>query len=900
MDNGLKPDEESASFLNRPSGFKLQPLELEGHKDYMLPADGRAPGMRHRKSVADNGSNNAGSSASFIDGFVQGVLRQNLGGQFTFRNMFILCVIAGLLFVALIVLNDSTEGDFDGVKTAAPHTNSFGGKNNPGLEQHGTSGNFQRPPMIMDEDLPESNVGQAVQSISNLNVENYIGHYYHDPVHAYSASNLYAANVESTEVRHQMQSDFDTRMTNYKDRYGQWQDPPFQGKVAQTFYHNYWYKDVPVDEFPANAWQKNPAYVKEFVGQAVSLVDRVKEAIYEEYGLGLLDIDKNDTATVSKIKTERETYLSVIQGDFSVQNGAAMVDGKPFRGAAYVNERGWEGLIRKLLHAIMTEDDFFVVVAGPKAATYDGINLQFTQVMQFHEVMEPVFDRLGVKLYSRNMGMDASTTVAALGGADIYGETDIFWYIPDPSQAESDAQIDFLLKQMILSGERMPLILTPNPVKLNDETKKTAWIGNIQPGPMSCKETDVKNNDVILPEVKACEFAACTESARNNGKCHDDRTLPCWVDRQMTTQESDEELNQLDGVPTSTTSRNYRQHQLEGRKLTLLVLEALTEALKRMQVSTETENPKIFPTGYWHVGPVYEELRESVRRVKKIGDVPACEKLLENLDSEICHLEMHAFTEWTPRVTPKKNGLSSTAVESISLPGGYVNEKADAVQLYEWFDLRPLDFVPGDDEIDVHMVAILGQVQSSRLLKIVQDVSDTENHRRRLSRILVNDTASENSNGRWTLHDTPLGFCDGSAMSWCNKVLGNRCLMENVNHYKGGMRSRGTTDWLLLDIGFIKEGVILLRFEWNDAMKLPDDLIFHYSTNGPMGNATAVPGTVLAEKSVALAKDLTVFPLMINKKYSHDKSLFGLVNLALRFETSQADFHMLLTHIYYA
>ena len=124
--------------------------------------------------------------------------------------------------------------------------------------------------------------------------------------------------------------------------------------------------------------------------------------------------------------------------------------------------------------------------------------------------------------------------------------------------------------------------------------------------------------------------------------------------------------------------------------------------------------------------------------------------------------------------------------------------------------------------------------------------------------------------------------------------------MENVNHYKGGMLSRGTTDWLLLDIGFMKEGVILLRFEWNEKMDVPDDLTFYYSTDGPMGNVTAVPGTVLAEKSVTLAGDLTVFPLMINKKYSHDKSLFGLANLVLRFETSQADFQMLLTHIYYA
>lgn len=124
--------------------------------------------------------------------------------------------------------------------------------------------------------------------------------------------------------------------------------------------------------------------------------------------------------------------------------------------------------------------------------------------------------------------------------------------------------------------------------------------------------------------------------------------------------------------------------------------------------------------------------------------------------------------------------------------------------------------------------------------------------------------------------------------------------MENVNHYKGGMLSRGSTGWLVLDVGEIKEGVVLLRFEQNDPTNLPNDLAFYYSVDGPMGNVTRVSGAAFAKRTVQLARDLSVFPLMINKKYSHDESLFGSVELALRFETSQPDFQMLLTHVYYA
>jgi hypothetical protein len=78
-----------------------------------------------------------------------------------------------------------------------------------------------------------------------------------------------------------------------------------------------------------------------------------------------------------------------------------------------MNTDAWEGLVRKLLHAVMTSDDFFVVAVG-SASTYRGNNFHQSQVMQFNQIMEPVLDKLGIRLLSRNMGMDASTTISAL------------------------------------------------------------------------------------------------------------------------------------------------------------------------------------------------------------------------------------------------------------------------------------------------------------------------------------------------------------------------------------------------------------------------------------------------------------------------------------------------------
>ena len=315
----------------------------------------------------------------------------------------------------------------------------------------------------------------------------------------------------------------------------------------------------------------------------------------------------------------------------------------------------------------------------------------------------------------------------------------------------------------------------------------------------------------------------------------------------------------------------------------------------------------------WHVGEVYAELRDIVRRseFKIQPGAPAnapCEMLLMKLDPEICHMEMHAITEWTPRVTPNKNGLAIVAPAN-----GFVNETAGAQQLYEWFDLLPIEFMPGEKEVDVHMVSILGSSSGSRLLdqSAISGEGDGRD-RRRLLRFLANDTSASDTatedtsvdGNLWSLHNAPVGFCDGSAQSWCNKVPGNDCLMGNVNFYRGGMRSRGTSDWLVLDIGEVREGIVLLRFEWSEeygnGMVLPEDLTLYHSIDGPGGTVTSVNSENFLEDSVSLAHDLLVYPVLVNRKWSHNQSLRANVTLALRFETDTADFPMLLTHVYYA
>jgi hypothetical protein len=278
---------------------------------------------------------------------------------------------------------------------------------------------------------------------------------------------------------------------------------------------------------------------------------------------------------------------------------------------------------------MMTHDDFYVVVAG-SAATYRSNNLAQSQVMQFNTIMEPVFDKLGMHLLARNMGMAAPTTVSALGGADVYGEADIFWHVVVEAidEAESEGQVDLLHKQAILSGERMPVILTPNPVKLLQETNNEAWMGNLQPGADFCERTTAENGKMVLPDVPACHYVNCADDAL----C-DRHNSVCWVERSDYNPLSEQFENaghQNEGYP------NDYMHRLEGRKMAMLVLHALDEALDRWIEQSEQGGIPL-PNDLWHVGPVYEQLREKVRTLED----GACNRLLDAVDPQICHMEMH-------------------------------------------------------------------------------------------------------------------------------------------------------------------------------------------------------------------------------------------------------------------
>jgi hypothetical protein len=488
------------------------------------------------------------------------------------------------------------------------------------------------------------------------NINNHNGEYWHDSVLSPFASPLYA-NMDDLS-RENEQKRFQTQMEALTAQYGQWEPPNFEG-LAVPKYHHYNYHDIPNADLLANAWQKNKTYVQSFLQQAQALVERVKLGIFAEYGYSDNNIAESKLESYHR---RRDATLGLIVDHFRVINEVAVDEKTKERlsGIAYLNKNAWQGLIRKLLHAIIMHDNFYVVGVGP-ASTYRGNNFFQSQVMQFHWIMEPVFCKLGVRLISRNMGMDASTTVSTLGGANVYGEADIFWYISDTTarpHRESCGQMDLLHKQAILSGERMPIILTPEPVVLMTDTNGKAWVGNIQPGVNICGKTRISDGHIRLPQNPTCQYVNCVREALEKHLCNHYKSV-CWIERKGFVPEDMQEPN----VGFQQDYMGVQTHQLEGRKLAMLVLRGLESALKIWKSETDRGLSPL-DEKQWHVQDVYESLRESVwtleQKPGKSAKVPACEEFLNAVDPMMCnavdpmmcHMALHAYLEWTPRINP--------------------------------------------------------------------------------------------------------------------------------------------------------------------------------------------------------------------------------------------------------
>jgi hypothetical protein len=214
--------------------------------------------------------------------------------------------------------------------------------------------------------------------------------------------------------------------TQLTDRWGSWNfaEPSALGRPIDDYYARYSSRDVPRAVFPPDAWQVDPEYLKAFLPQARGLVRRTMEAILAEYGHG------TDQEPSRSLEERSEMFLVTFNNDTSHEYYLGQGNGSTKDAGGYMNPKGYDGLARRILHAIMTEDTFRVVMGGHSAAAGHGNHFQQSYTLQVQQILEPVFARLGVTMTAHNIGMGGLGTIQnAMGMRDLYGgDIDVLVY----------------------------------------------------------------------------------------------------------------------------------------------------------------------------------------------------------------------------------------------------------------------------------------------------------------------------------------------------------------------------------------------------------------------------------------------------------------------------------------
>jgi len=781
--------------------------------------------------------------------------------NFSYRSLLLIGCLAGIVFyfvedINRIVFSSPGGGggkrESDAKPTPPPggsfHQSSFGGLNNlghPAGARAYTQGEFRYEEIF----VPVSNVGHAVSSLSPENVLNYVGHYVHDEHRSPYASHLYKRNL--TELDDE-QRRYEAKMAGVRTKWGAWNfrdDYPEKHGVKSRPVADFApvkYRDLPVASFPDGAWQTDVEYVKQFLTEAKALVTRVKEGIYAEYGQPTVNADGTNLSPGEV--ASRDKLFSVAHEQGEDRTGKL----------GFLEPNAWDALVRKLLHAMMTNDEFYVVLGGHSAAAGHGNNFLQSKAMAFHYLMEPIFDKLGMRLVSRNMAQGGvGTTHSAMASGSIYGEKDIlFW---DSSMTEKAAgALDLFNKQAILGGERVPILMNSPRVNIVADSNGTAWLGNIEtsqwePGGIVPFTTESEEHAQTLPF--AVRYMFCPRESA--GLCQMNKyTAICWEPRSDFTPTKPQAAHP--GSQVSWHPGN-RYHQMAARMYSMLVLHALDAAIDKWQSAVDSDN---FPLGeeHWHVGEIYKEAQDALRTTISTAEngSSACEKMLPRFP-RACRVAMRGFGEWTPRRNPSESSLISILKPA---PNGYLPYQSIASE-FAGINVLPLIQRVPDGQVDVHAIAIASTApaphldysladdeERRKLAKAtheavrfrLQRARELHERRRRDLKEAERLSSSQTLRGRnldgedaivpgrgWVGNTASVHFCDGSYASECGRNMGIDCLIGGHNDGRGSISGDSLSGWLVFNLPKVKEGLILLRIEWWNGGPQGNSLTSHWT-----------------------------------------------------------------------
>lgn len=555
-------------------------------------------------------------------------------------------------------------------------------------------------------------------------------------------------------------------------------------------YDKYDQKDIPASKFPKNAWQRDKAYLKDFVAEGIALIERSMEAILTEYGHGKFDS--------SEPFDERAKMFSIT---FDPDIPTAAYN---YKNAGFTFQSSWEGLKRRILHSIMTEDTFTFVMGGHSAAAGHGNAFVQTYTPQLQRYIEPVFARLGVKFTSHNIGMGGLGTLQnSLGASDIYGkEIDMLMW--DSGMTEKGGpDVHVFMRQSILGSNRVPFLMDDRGIALPYHDQMGADVGSFafnQAGFLGIK------TGVDEASLKSMPWAAqglqCDASLKPLCKEMEYRSV-CWVDRDDI-EPSEKQAPYVGG--RAGWHPGERFHKIKGAVLAFVILRALHEIFMKWQETPDA----LIPDDAWHVSAYYKD------QMDKFGPV-MLEECLKSLAPDMpCKVRMNARTEFTPRANPELTSIRSIMKDGHGMIGNLPNE-------YDPPDTVDIPHAhPPPEAFDALSVIELGvdfapNVARKRLA-LQNRRLETESHDN--GRILADIKPGQGIFSRYVCGNDN---CDGTIDSWCNRC--GSCMLSGHNDARNGLMQDTLSGWLILNLKDVTQGGIFVKFEtWhfaksNDATK---------------------------------------------------------------------------------
>jgi len=696
------------------------------------------------------------------------------------------------------------------------------------------------------------------------------------------------------------------------EKWGKWHfwDNDPGSRPTEDYLSAYPNKDCPYEDFPWTAWQADSVYVNHFLDSASELMQRGKNALYEEYGLGPVE-DLDDEQLLSRVNMFKLNLIDFEAGEINKPPEGSLDRG------GWTTRKSLKALSRRLIHAMMTNDSFTVVMGGDSAAAGHGNHFLQSYMMQFHNIMEPIFERIGVKLITRNIANEGLGTIQnAMGSGSIYGD-EVDMVVWDSSMTEeSDAEVDLFFRQALIGGKRPPVLWGGNfePLKtlhLQADADIMAYGSGMASIPLTENMDQVEN----LPW--AARYLKCPED--NTSLCDDENNkfrTTCWVERSDVTPP----MEQASHAPYPKLHPGFRTHQLKSRILAFTVIDALEDAIDTWSEETIISGHPL-PDEFWHITNHYENIRDKTRNLDE--SIGKCTTLSKYFPKRVCKTPLKGRTEFTPRANPEETSITSIlkAAPNHNVP------KLETQMVYSSPDVDNPSLTLPDDEVDVR--AILSNRRSLLL-------SGTDMHRKLTENIFSHQDdyfsdkldsyvrrRAENdeliAGHGWEVTGSQPGNCDGTSTGICGRKPDSDCLLYGHMDGRGGLLGNGFSGWLILNLSNITEGLIILKLEtehlsdestltkdWTEenngerlrdleADPLPEDLIFDYAIDGKITSLTKGEFEARKTQPQKAVELLTILDdLDVGSGGAHD------MEFAIRLRNCGRACTFRLTHVYWA